>query len=233
MNEKILAIIPARSGSKGLLHKNIKELNGKPLIAYTIEAAKKSEIFQDIFVSTDSKEYAEISEKYGATIPFLREELLSGDTSKISDVIVDILDRLEKLGKKYDYFILLQPTSPLRDEDDIIKAYNLLKDKNANSVVSVCEADHSPLWMNNLDGSLSMDNFIKDLNKNRQELKKYYRINGAIYLSKVDYYKKNRNFYDNSSFAYIMLKQNSVDIDTLLDFKFAEYLIKDGITYEK
>ncbi|MGL5053242.1 MAG: cytidylyltransferase domain-containing protein [Cetobacterium sp.] len=233
MNEKILAIIPARSGSKGLLHKNIKELNGKPLIAYTIEAAKKSEIFEDIFVSTDSKEYAEISEKYGATIPFLREELLSGDTSKISDVIADILDRLEKLGKKYDYFILLQPTSPLRDEDDIIKAYNLLKEKNANSVVSVCEADHSPLWMNNLDESLSMDNFIKDLNKNRQELKKYYRINGAIYLSKVDYYKKNRNFYDNSSFAYIMLKQNSVDIDTLLDFKFAEYLIKDGITYEK
>ncbi|MGL5149167.1 MAG: cytidylyltransferase domain-containing protein [Clostridium sp.] len=233
MRDKILAIIPARSGSKGLPNKNIKLLNEKPLIGYTIEAAKETGICDTVFVSTDSIDYAEISKEFGAYVPFLRDISLAEDNSKISDTIIDILEKLENEGKKYDYFILLQPTSPLRDKNDIINAYKLLKEKNANSIISVCEAEHSPLWMNKLDENLSMDSFIKDLNKNRQELKKYYRINGAIYLSKVDYYKKNRNFYENLSFAYIMSKENSVDIDTLLDFKFAEFLIKDGVINEK
>lgn len=233
MRDKILAIIPARSGSKGLPNKNIKLLNEKPLIGYTIEAAKNSGICDTVFVSTDSTDYAEVSKKFGAYIPFLRDASLAEDSSKISDTIIDILEKLESEGKKYDYFILLQPTSPLRGQNDIINAYKLLKEKNANSIISVCEAEHSPLWMNNLDEDLSMDNFIKDLNKNRQELKKYYRINGAIYLSRVDYYKKNRNFYENLSFAYIMSMEKSVDIDTLLDFKFAEFLIKDGVIDEK
>ena len=233
MRDKILAIIPARSGSKGLPNKNIKLLNEKPLIGYTIEAAKESGICDTVFVSTDSIDYAEISKEFGAYVPFLRDISLAEDNSKISDTIIDILEKLESEGKKYDYFILLQPTSPLGDKNDIINAYNLLKEKNANSIISVCEAEHSPLWMNKLDENLSMDSFIKDLNKNRQELKKYYRINGAIYLSKVDYYKKNKNFYEELSFAYIMSKENSVDIDTLLDFKFAEFLIKDGVINKK
>lgn len=226
MKDKILAIIPARSGSKGLVDKNIKELDGKPLMAYTIEAAIKSKIFNTIFVSTDSLRYSEIAKNYGAEVPFIREKKLSEDNSKISDTIIDILEKYEKLGKSFDYFMLLQPTSPLRDEIEIIKAYRILKEKKANSVISVCEVDHSPLWMNTLEQDLCMDKFINVLNKNRQELKKYFRINGAIYLSKVDYYKKYKNFYDNMSFAHIMPKEKSVDIDTILDFRFAEFLIK-------
>lgn len=225
MKDKILAIIPARSGSKGLPNKNIKKIKDKPMIAYTIEAAIRSDICETIIVSTDSVEYANIAKSFGAEVPFLREENLSKDSSKISDTIIDILKKYEKSGKFFDYFILLQPTSPLRDEKEIVNAYNLLKEKNANSIIGVCEVEHSPLWMGNLDISLSMDKFIKDIDKNRQELKKYYRINGAIYLSKVEYYKKYKNFYGKNSFAYIMDKEKSVDIDTILDFKFAEFLM--------
>lgn len=225
MKDKVLAIIPARSGSKGLPNKNIKELKGKPMIAYTIEAAKKSKIFETILVSTDSLEYADIAKQYGAEVPFLREANCADDNSKISDVIINILQKYEKLGKQFDYFMLLQPTSPLRDEKEIISSYKLLKEKKANSIVSVCEAEHSPLWMNTLEKDNNMDNFVSILDKNRQELKKYYRINGAIYLSKIDYYKKYKNFYKKDSFAYIMSGEKSIDIDTILDFKFAEFLI--------
>lgn len=225
MKDKIIAIIPARSGSKGLANKNIKELNGKPMIAYTIEAAKKSDIFETIMVSTDSSEYADIAKKYGAEVPFLRENNLSNDDSKISDVIIDILEKYKKIGKTFDYLILLQPTSPLRDEKEIINAYNSLKEKNANSIIGVCEVEHSPLWMNVLEKDNSMDSFIKNINKNRQELNKYYRINGAIYLTKVTYYEQHKNFYEKNSFAYIMSREKSVDIDTYLDFKFAEFLM--------
>ena len=225
MKDKILAIIPARSGSKGLPHKNIKKLDGKPLIAYTIEAAKKSNIFKDIFVSTDSEEYAEISKSFGAIVPFLRDKSLSKDDSKISDVIINILEKLEKLGKKYDFFMLLQPTSPLRTEEDILNAYNFLKEKNGNSIISVCEVEHSPLWMNTLDKSLCLDNFLESVDKNRQELEQYYRINGAIYLTNVEYYKKFKNFYKDKSYAYIMENEKSVDIDTKLDFIVAEAIL--------
>lgn len=226
MKDKVLAIIPARSGSKGLPHKNIKKLDGKPLIAYTIEAAKKSNLFKDIFVSTDSEEYAEISKSFGAIVPFLRDKNLSEDNSKISDVIINDLEKLKKLGKEYDYFMLLQPTSPLRTEEDILESYNFLKIKNGNSVIAVCEAEHSPLWMNTLDKNLSLDNFLESTNKNRQELEQYYRINGAIYLTNVEYFKKFKNFYKEKSYAYVMDREKSIDIDTKLDFIVAEAILK-------
>lgn len=226
MREKILAIIPARSGSKGLKDKNIKMMNGKPLIAYTIEAAKKSKIFEDIIISTDSEKYAEIAKKYGGSVPYLRDEKLANDNAKSSDVIFDILNRIEK---KYDLFILLQPTSPLRTEKNIIEAYKMYLEKKANSVVSVCEMEHSPLWANSLNEERRMDSFLKgiDVNGNRQELEIYYRINGALYIANVEYFKKYQDFYYKDSYAYIMEKENSIDIDDELDFKIAEYLIKN------
>lgn len=226
MREKILAIIPARSGSKGLKDKNIKMMNGKPLIAYTIEAAKKSKIFEDIIISTDSEKYAKIAKKYGGSVPYLRDEKLANDNAKSSDVIFDILNRIEK---KYDLFILLQPTSPLRTEKNIIEAYKMYLEKKANSVVSVCEMEHSPLWANSLNEERRMDSFLKgiDVNGNRQELEIYYRINGALYIANVEYFKKYQDFYYKDSYAYIMEKENSIDIDDELDFKIAEYLIKN------
>ena len=197
------------------------------MIAYTIEAAQNSKIFEDIIISTDSEKYAEIAKKYGGSVPYLRDKKLANDNAKSSDVILDILNRVEK---KYDSFIMLQPTSPLRTEKNIIEAYKMYLEKKANSVVSVCEMEHSPLWANILNEERRMDSFLKgiDVNKNRQELETYYRINGALYIANVEYFKKYQNFYYKDSYAYVMKKENSIDIDDELDFKIAEYLIKNN-----
>ncbi len=226
-SKKILAIIPARSGSKGLKDKNIKKLSGKPMIYYTIESAKKSGIFDDIIVSTDSQLYADLAMQYGASVPFLRPEYLSTDTATTNEVIEYTINKLEELNKQYDYLMILQPTSPLRQVEDIIKATGLLFEKNANSIISVCEMEHSPLYANTLGNSLSMDNFLdENIKSRRQELPKYYRLNGAIYLSKVDYFIKYRNLYKEKSYAYIMCKERSIDIDDEIDFIMAEALMK-------
>lgn len=223
--KKFVAIIPARSGSKGLKDKNIKDLNGKPLIAYTIEAAKNSGVFDDIIVSTDSEQYAMISKQYGATVPFLRPEQLATDQATSSDVIIYTLQELEKRGSKYDYFMLLQPTSPLRSADDIKKATELLLEKKADSIVSVCKSENSPLLMNTLDSTLSMDHFLeKNSNKRRQELPEYYRLNGAIYLNRVEHFYQYKDFYKTNSYAYIMNNKNSIDVDDIYDFKYAEII---------
>lgn len=226
-DKRFLAVIPARSGSKGLKDKNIKILNGKPLIAYTIEAAKYSNIFDNIVVSTDSEKYAQISKEFGAEIPFIRPKYLAEDLTDTLDVIEYTLNKLIEMNKKFDYFMVLQPTSPFRNEKNILEAVEMLFKKNANAIISVCETEHTPMWTNTLDDSLNMDNFIKkDVSPTRQVLPIYYRLNGAIYLSDINYFFKYRNFYKEKSFAYIMNKLNSVDIDSELDFMFAKTLIK-------
>jgi len=228
MKNRILAIIPARSGSKGLKNKNIKNLNGKPLIAYTIESAIKSRIFQDIVVSTDSDEYAAIAKRYGAYIPFLRPAELSQDNTTTNDVIEYTLTRLKAMGKQYDKFMILQPTSPLRDEEDILSAEELFNKENANCVVSMCECEHSPLWTKALGENNFLDGFGSDFaNKGRQKLQKYYRLNGAIYLLRVDYFMNYKNFYKEKAYAYIMKKEKSIDIDDIFDFNFAESIMKN------
>jgi CMP-N,N'-diacetyllegionaminic acid synthase len=230
VDDKILAIIPARSGSKGLKNKNIKKINGKPMINYTVEAALKSEIFSNVIVSTDSQEYAEIAKKDGAEVPFVRPKKISTDEATTTDVILHAISEMEKRNGRYDYFMLLQPTSPLRTAKNIKQAYSLLKEKNANAVVSVCETEHNPLWSNTLDESLSLDNFInKRQDKRRQELPTYYRLNGAIYLAKVSYYMKHNNFYFNRSCAYIMNKRESIDVDDMIDFRLAEILMNKNL----
>lgn len=221
-DKKILGIIPARSGSKGIKDKNIKPLLGEPLIKYTIDAALNSNMIDDLIVSTDSKKYANISKELGAKVPFLREDYLASDEAKTSDVIIDIL---EKINEDYDYFILLQPTSPLRNENHIKEAIKLGVDSECDSVVSVCEVDHSPMIMNTLDEDLSLFNFIKSSNR-RQDNEKFYRINGAIYISKVNHYKKTKDFYLENSKAYIMDRRDSIDIDDILDFQIAEAIMK-------
>ncbi|MCR6513568.1 MAG: cytidylyltransferase domain-containing protein [Clostridium sp.] len=221
-DKKILGIIPARSGSKGIKDKNIKPLLGEPLIKYTIDAALNSNMIDDLIVSTDSKTYANISKELGAKVPFLREDYLASDEAKTSDVIIDIL---EKINEDYDYFILLQPTSPLRNENHIKEAIKLGVDSECDSVVSVCEVDHSPMIMNTLDEDLGLFNFIKSSNR-RQDNEKFYRINGAIYISKVNHYKKTKDFYLENSKAYIMDRRDSIDIDDILDFQIAEAIMK-------
>jgi CMP-N,N'-diacetyllegionaminic acid synthase len=224
---KIIGIIPARSGSKGLKDKNIKLLNEKPLIAYTIEAAVKSGVFEKIIVSTDSPKYAEISKNYGAEVPFLRSESLSGDEVATNDVVIDLIKKLKKIGEEFECLMILQPTSPLRSSHDIKNAVKLLIEKEANAIVSLCETEHSPLYTGEVPKDLRIDGFIdKNTSYRRQELPKFYRLNGAIYLSKVDYFINFENLYEEKCYAYLMDKERSVDIDDNLDFLLAETIIK-------
>lgn len=226
---KNLAIIPARSGSKGLKDKNIKMLGGKPLIAYTILAAIESGLFDEIMVSTDSLEYSKIALEWGAKVPFLRKEELANDDTSSWDVVKSVIAEYNLIGKEFETIALLQPTSPLRDSKDIINGYSLFNEKNANAVISVCEADHSPLWMNILPNDFSMKGFIKPeiAQLNRQSIPKYYLINGAIYILKTDYLMGNLDLYSNKSYALVMDKLKSIDIDDNLDFIYAESIQKN------
>lgn len=223
---KNIAIITARSGSKGLIDKNIKLLNDKPLMAYSIEAAINSRLFDEVFVSTDSKEYADIALKWGANVPFLRKPELSTDTTSSWDVVKDAIKCYREIGRDFDTMALLQPTSPLRKDYDIINGYNVMKEKQANSVVSVCEVDHSPLLSSVLPDDMSLMDFFNDgYNHPRQALPNYYRINGALYITKVDYLMNCKNIYEDKCYAVIMSKENSIDIDSELDFLVAGLLI--------
>lgn len=222
-----IAIIPARSGSKGLVNKNIKDLNGKPLIAYSIEAAIESKMFSTVFVSTDSELYAEIARKYGAEVPFLRSEETASDTASSWDVVEEVLMNYRNLNKTFDTFMLLQPTSPLRTSQDIVQAYNEMNEKDASSIISLCEMDHSPLQSNVLPENLSLDHFIRSESrgKRRQDMDTYYRFNGAIYLAKVPFFLENHDIYRENCYAYLMNKHNSVDIDDEYDFAIASAIM--------
>lgn len=225
---KKIAIIPARSGSKGLPDKNIRELCGKPMLAYSIEAAKKSGKIDVVHVSTDSEYYAEIARKYGADVPFLRSEELSGDTATTWDAVRFVLEEYKKLGKQFDVVTLLQPTSPLRIAEDIIKASDLYSLKSATAIVGVCEMEHSPLWSNTLSENLCMDGFLsKATNVQRQKLDTYYRINGAMYMIDSQIIINKQEIYGEKSYAYIMPKERSIDVDDLMDFKIAEMYMKE------
>ena len=224
---KNIAIIPARSGSKGLKDKNIKELNGKPLLAYSIEAAKGSNLFDEFMVSTDSEKYAEIAKEFGANVPFLRSRTNSSDKAGSWDVVLEVLEKYLELGKNFESVCLLQPTSPLRTAQDIKEAYKLLEEKQADAITSVCEVDHSPLWTMTLPQSQSLEDFRKQsISRPRQELPTYYRLNGAIYIRKMKYEKNKIQIMDLIEFAYIMPREHSVDIDTELDFIIAKSLLK-------
>lgn len=226
MHMKNIAIIPARSGSKGLKDKNIKELLGKPLLAYSIKAAIDSKMFDEIMVSTDSEVYAEVAKKWGAKVPFLRSEEMSSDSAGSWDTVREVLSRYKEQQKEFDTVCLLQPTSPLRTGKDIINAYQIYDEKKANTVIGVCQTEHSPLWENTLPDDNSMENFIsKENNKRRQMLPTYYRINGAMYIVSVDEIIQNNDIYKNS-FAYIMSTEKSIDIDTELDFLIAEKIME-------
>lgn len=228
--ENHLAIIPARSGSKGLKDKNIKLLCGKPLLQYSIDAAIGSNIFSCIHVSTDSEKYAEIAKGCGADVPFLRCQEFSSDTSDSWSVVRFVLKQYEQLGKTFDMVTLLQPTSPLRDADDIRSAYNLFCEKEAEAVISVSKAAHSPLLMNALDESLSLRGFV-DLEEvgRRQSMPVYYQINGAIYMIKTHILDRILDLYGEKSYAFVMPREKSIDIDSIADFKMAEIILEENI----
>lgn len=224
----ILGIIPARGKSKALPHKNIKPIRGKPLIAWTINAARKSRYLDRVIVSTEDETIRQIARNFRADTPFLRPKHLATDNAKTIDVIFHALNWLEDKGELYDLVILLQPTSCLRLSKDIDNSIELLFSKEAKSIVSVCEVEHHPHWANTLPKDHSMERFLnpKILNKNRQALPRFYRLNGAIYLAYTDYVKRKNGFFGKETLAYIMPKDRSIDIDEDLDFRIADFLLR-------
>ena len=224
-----IAVIPARSGSKGLPDKNIRIINGKPLLAYTIEAALNSGCFDTVHVSTDSEKYADIAKEYGADVPFLRSAELASDTANTWDAVREVLNRYAETGKAFDTVMLMQPTTPLRTGTDVQEAYRLMREKKARSVISVCEVDHSPLWCDTIPESGNMKGFgRKDLAwVTRQELKPFYRVNGAIYLLTVtdNTIAADDDIYENDCYALFMDRKKSVDIDCEDDLELVEFML--------
>ena len=224
-DKNFLAVIPARGGSKRLPGKNLLDLHGKPLIAWTIEAGLKSKYIDNLIVSSEDNKILETAKIYNANL-IRRPRNLARDESSSFDVIKHAIDNLEE----YDYVVMLQPTSPLRNEHDIDNAIEFLFSKNANAVVSVCAVDHSPLWSSTLEDDCDMTNFLDHqvTKKRSQELDKFYRLNGAIYISSIKKIVEEKTFFlKNNIYAYIMKRSKSVDIDTKIDFKLAEVLLKE------
>jgi N-acylneuraminate cytidylyltransferase/CMP-N,N'-diacetyllegionaminic acid synthase len=222
----MLAIIPARGGSKGLPGKNIKDLKGKPLIAYTIEAALASKYITRVIISTDDNEIAKIAVGYGAESPFIRPVELATDTARSIDVYKYTLGRMEQEhGDIINDFIVLQPTSPLRTTDDIDKAIELFRKKNADSVVSYCAEHHPIIWHKYIDKEGRFENIFETGINNRQDERISYYPNGAIYIFRRNMIN-NEQYYTDNSYAYLMDRKRSVDIDTIDDFEYVNFLIE-------
>lgn len=224
----ITALIPARGGSKRLPRKNVKLLCGKPLIAWTIEAAKKSRYIDSIIVSTDDIEIKHISEHFGASVPFLRPESLSNDTASSFDVIKHAIELL-KIDKENHLIVLLQPTSPLRTAKELDEALEFFLSKKANGIVSISECEHSPLWSNTLPESLMMSEFIRPevQGKRSQDLCNFFRLNGSIYIyNTLSLLEQEKIFFDDNVYGFETSLETAVDIDTALDFLVAETIMK-------
>ena len=219
LNKKILAVILARGGSKRLPRKNVIPLYKKPLISWSIEAALKSKYIDKIVISSDDDEILDISNHFNAT-SIKRPSELATDQSTSFDALKHVL----KIFKGYEYIILLQPTSPLRDENHINQAIELVIKKNAEAVVSVCQSRDKLIKSFTLDKSLLINNYLKtddDLKKN-SNIKNFYKLNGAIYICKVEQFLKEKSFLiKNKTFGYVMSEESSIDIDEQVDFELA------------
>lgn len=226
-DKKILAIIPARGGSKGIPHKNIMDICGKPLIAYSIENAKQSKYIDYVLVSTDDEKIKEKALEYGAKVPFIRPYEISNDSAKSIDVVLHAINYLKDIKKEFDYVILLQPTSPLRTYEDIDNAIEVLLKDNGESLVSLCEVDENPVIMRTIE-----NNKLKPImeynggNLRRQELPKVYIFNGAVYLNKTSMLIEEKTFVNSETLPYVMDEKKSIDIDNILDAKLVELILK-------
>ncbi len=227
---KILGIVIAREGSRGLPGKNIKLLNGKPLIAYSVEAAINSGVIDKLIVSTDSDKIADTAAEFGADIPFKRPDSLASDNADSMDAVLHAMDHAEKNNEKYSHVFMFQPTSPLRTANDIRASVELMESSSSISVIGVKPAPHHPATYFTLgeDRIIAYDKVEKMSHVNRQELKQHYKINGAVYCAEWEAVKEHKTWYFNSTVAYIMPAERSIDIDDLFDFEVAEMLLKQG-----
>lgn len=205
--------------------KNIRDLKGKPLIAYTIEAALSSKYITRVIISTDDTKIAEIAVNYGVENPFMRPAELASDTALAIDVYEYTLNRLEKESLNHIHdFMVLQPTSPLRTSDDIDAAIELFRKNNADSVISYCKEHHPIIWHKYIDEKGKFENIFENKINNRQSERVSYFPNGAIYIFKRSMIAA-KQYYTDRSYAYIMDRYKSVDIDTIDDFEYMEFLM--------
>lgn len=232
---KILTVIPARGGSKGLPGKNIKHLINKPLIAWSIEQGMGSKYVNEVIVSTDSEEIADIARQYGARVPFLRPSHLAQDTSSTKDVLIHLIEELEKKGEFYDYLLLLEPTSPLRETSDIDASIEILVNtQGARSIVGVSrvEGQHPVFCI-----TLTENGFLESKNQfatfRRQDIDELYFYEGSIYLSEIQAYKESGSFYHEQTLGYRVPKWKSFEIDDEVDFIIVEALLKNHLSLKK
>ena len=226
--KKILALIPARGGSKGIPHKNILPLAGKPLISYTIGAGLQSKYIDTVLVSTDDPEIARVSKECGAEVPFLRPAELAADTSKTIDAVLHAVRAMAERGMTYDALVLLQPTSPLRTAEDTDRAIEKFYRCGRRAVVSVCGADDPPILMRTIEQGPDGERLKPLLNVSstcrRQDMPAYYRVNGSIYINAAEELDETTSFNDNPV-PYVMAKNHSVDIDGPEDLALAGFLL--------
>lgn len=221
--KKILALIPARGGSKGVPRKNVKILGGKPLIAWTIEAANQSKYIDRVILSSEDEEIIEVAKKWGCDVPFIRPKKLSQDDTPSMEVILHAIEQV----KGYDYVVLLQPTSPFRTTEDIDKCIEKCIENNQKSCVSIVEVSENPYWMYTVTENEVLNPLIDNYGKyyQRQKLPKTYILNGAVYVASIEWLKQSKSFLSKNTISVEMTKEKSIDIDTMLDFKVASLLI--------
>ena len=221
-NEKIYGLITARGNSKGIPKKNMKKINGYPLIYYAAKAAIESKNLEKVFLSTDSEEIAKYGEFLGLEIPYIRPKHLAKDNSKSIDAVKHLIEKCSLSGS----ICLIQPTSPLVSSEDIQKATEIHK-KYKKNVLSVTESSFQPsntCFINNIDE-------ISFIRKNeglpRQDLNQHFKLNGAIFLNSIESIFSKNSLIQDASIAYIMPKWKSIDVDDLIDFKIAELILKN------
>lgn len=226
--KKIIAMIPARAGSKGIKDKNIRDLCGKPLIAYSIEVARQCDYIDEVFVSTDSPRIKEIAEKYGASVPFFRSEELASDEAKIIDAMLFSLEKLKARNCTYDYVMLLQPTQPIRSVKLLKSIVEKMIDEDLESLVTICPVEECPILMRTMDAEgklssvLSMSSTVR-----RQDFPEFYKVNGSVYMNKINASFNEETSLNDNQYGYVMSRRESIDIDTLEDFERAEHQIQN------
>jgi len=222
--KKILGLITARGGSKGIPRKNVIDVGGKPLIAWTIEAAKESKLLDRVVLSSDNDEIIQVAASWGCEVPFKRAADLSGDAASSADVVKDCLQRVPG----YDYVVLLQPTSPLRRACDIDQAIKICIDNKAPACVSMCESNESPFWMYSIGHENRLEPVVPSNYNRRQELPKIFSLNGAVYIANAQWFIRHGSFISDDTLGYEMPRKFSLDIDDLEDLRLLRLALQLG-----
>lgn len=222
--KKILALIPARGGSKGIKDKNIIDLGGKPLISYSIACGLQSKYIDAVVVTTDSENIAEVSRQYGARVPFMRPAELALDTSSTMEAVLHAVETLKEMGESYDAFVLLQPTQPLRTSEDVDRAIEVYFENGEKDLISVSPVTEHPILMRTIGEDGKLHPLLQAATIRRQDMPPYYRLDGCIYINNIERLDENTNFAANP-IPFIMGKEHAVDIDELVDLHLAKFYL--------